>query len=296
MKRIMLGLFLVVCLLMSGQAVSLAGETVTVVSPDDPGFYGGTVTVPITDTWATNPSFMTGVGWQPVALSAEEAAAVAAKEQSVDESITADQADNPQFFDAAIDPSDPAAITNGFTPMITRVYANTYFKIPNYNQGNTPYCGPFSALQILRYKRYNEYGLIGNLIREMYISGCGSSIYKLCGSLNRRLNYIYIVSTVTNIANYVYKHFLTVGRDRMPIDNLVRIYPLKLGKYRAYHAGHFIDSSGYSINNWKNMLYITDTYQEYFKGTASGTLGPQWVSMIQMYQAVRAHPLQKVVY
>ncbi len=192
------------------------------------------------------------------------------------------------------DAGSGAAIASNIS--IPQYYFSTYFKIPNYNQGPTPYCGPLSALQILRYKRYNELNLIRNLIREMYIPGSGTNIWRLARSLRSRLRFNYVVSPVTSVSNYIFKHFLTVAGSRMPIDNLVRIYPKRLGRYRAYHSGHFIDSSGIKLGVYSKLIYVTDTYQEYVSGGPSGTLGPQWVPLSQMYWAVRYHPLHSVVY
>jgi hypothetical protein len=315
MKRILLVFTLVVCLLVAGQTASFA-ETVSVVSKDDPTFNGGTVTVPSGDDWATNPSFMSGDNWQPIPLSAKESAMIAAKEESVTAALAADAAANTGIYPlvASLDESmqvEPTGTepTEGtvkstledqptFSTKYLPYYISAWFKIPNYNQGQTPYCGPFSALQILRYKRYSEYNLLKNLINEMYVSGQGTDIYRLAKSLRRRIRYGYYVSTVANASRYAYMHRQTVGVDRMPIDNLVRIYAGKLGKYRKYHRGHFIDSNGYyfSMVRPAHFLYITDTYQEYVNGVASGTLGPQWVSFYQMYYAVRYHPRQSVVW
>lgn len=315
MKRLFFVFSLAICILAAGQTASLA-ETVTVTSSDDPGYYGGIVTVPLTDNWATNPSFMSGDGLMPVPLTAEESATAVTKDQSVLAALAADEASNTGLYGIlAATPesteSSSAASLGGttstkspaedqptFTTKYPPYYIYTYFAIPNYNQGRTPYCGPFSALQILRYRRYSEPSLLANLIKEMYVSGQGTNIYKLAGSLRKRLRYAYYASPVLSSAHYAYMHARTVGVDRMPIDNLVRIYAGKLGRYRQYHGGHFIDSNGYYFSLYRpaHYVYVTDTYQEYVNGIASGTLGPQWVSFFQMYRAITYHPRRSVVW
>lgn len=305
MKRTLLVFSLAVCLLVSSQAHSFA-EIVT--SKDDPGFDGGTVTVAPDDYWYNNPEFNSGTDWQPVTLTAEEQVQAASKEKAIAKLMLSDQVSRPDVYNALarteegiLDGTLPGTLTDIassesiISTPIPKFPLYVGFKIPNYNQGATPYCGPFSALQILRYKRYYEPNLLRNLIREMYIKGRGSNIYYLAWSLRKRLRYPYYPLRVYTPADYAYKHLFTVAVDRMPIDNLVRIYSGQLGKYRRYHSGHYIDSNGAWFDWSRRYLYITDTYQEYAYGTASGTLGGQWVSFLQMYYGVRRHPLQRVV-
>ncbi|RJQ52001.1 MAG: hypothetical protein C4521_11475 [Actinobacteria bacterium] len=304
MKRILVVL-LAVCVLISTQAVAFAD--LVAKSADDPTFDGGEVTVDPNDNWSSDPEFMTGAGWESVASSIEESLLMKAKEESSAAFLEEDLAANPELYESLAALEDSATVTepatgslisaDSKTTAVSGYWAFACFKIPNYSQGQTPYCGPFSALQILRYRRYWEPNLLKNLISEMYIPGKGSSIYRLAYSLRKRLRYPYVVSKVPSVYNYMVKHILTVGQDKMPIDNLVRIYPRQLGRYKAYHAGHYIDSSGYALSLYsRHLLYITDTYQEYVYGKASGTLGPQWVSLSQMYWGVRRHPLQSVVF
>lgn len=316
MKRIPVVFLLVVCLLVTGQTASLA-ETVSVTSMDDPGFSGGTLTDWPDTNWQADANFSSGELWQPLPLVAEESAEAGAKGTALEQWIATDTRLNPLWHqlldtgDSSVNDAEVAStiasLTSGtitkvpspsILPRLLPWYEASHFKIPNYNQGSSPYCGPFSALQILRYKKYSESSLLQNLIREMYIPGQGSSIYRLALSLRKRLRYAYYPGTVTSSSDYAGKHRRTVGKDRMPIDNLVRIYAGQLGKYRRYHSGHYIDSSGYYFSMYKalQLLYTTDTYQEYLNGQASGTLGPQWVSFYQMYRGVRYHPLKKVVW
>lgn len=314
MKRILSVFCIALCVLVGTQAVSLA-DTVSVTSPDDPGFDGGTVTgTNYEDLTRTLTAFQAGSAWQPTALTSGERLALTTKEEALATSIATAKAASSEMYTylsgavetsgtKAIIPSSVSLDASGtfdprmVTPGTLAWWRFTWFKIPNYNQGQTPYCGPFSALQILRYKRYSEYNLLQHLINEMYVAGQGSNIYRLAQSLRTRLKYPYWPGSVVTPVDYGFKHILTVGRDRMPIDNLVRIYGGRLGRYRRYHSGHYIDSSGYAFDASRHaVLYITDTYQEYVNGTSSGTLGPKWVSFAQMYFGVMLHPQRKVVW
>jgi len=300
-KRILLVFSLMVCLLVAGQTVCFA-DTVSIESADDPGFSGGSIAVPFADSnWASSPDFNSAAD-TPLALSADESAAISARQTELAQALRVSAQSSTSLYSVLDETNDAdwdqSTLESLATPSV--IPATMWYcavKLPCYDQKRTPYCGPFSTYQILRYMGSSEPDLMKHLISEMYIPGQGSSIYRLARSLNKRLYFTYMVSDVGSATDYAYKHVVDIRNHKMPLDNLVRIQGGKFGHYQHYHAGHFLDSNGYYFDSARRFGYIlaTDTYNE--RNESGGhTLGPHWIPFWQMHRGVVLHPRHKVVW